>query len=66
MDIAGAKALKQRLGPNRADENPSEAADVTEGAPPVYQYLGVSDQAPEAVDELQRRSLLRWLGLTSR
>jgi hypothetical protein len=66
MDIAGAKALKKRLGPHRADENPPDAADVSADAPPVYHYLGVTDQAPEAPPEPQGRSLLRWLGLTSR
>ena len=43
MDIAGAKALKDRLGPNRTDEALPASADVPEDAPPVYRWVGVSD-----------------------
>jgi len=43
MDIAGAKALKNRLGPNGADEAPPVSADVPEDAPPVYHWTGVSN-----------------------
>jgi hypothetical protein len=46
MDIAGAKALKERLGPQGRDEEPPVTADVPEDAPPVYHYLGVSEGAP--------------------
>jgi hypothetical protein len=73
MDIAGAKALKERLGPNGNAEDPVPSADVSEDAPPVYHYLGVSDSAPEASpDEPSEapadrgRSLLRRLRLISR
>jgi hypothetical protein len=49
MDVAGAKALKKRLGPNAADETPPAAsADVHEDAPPVYRWTGVSRPGPEA------------------
>jgi hypothetical protein len=45
MDIAGAKALKERLGSNAADDAPPDSADVRvpEDAPPVYHWTGVSD-----------------------
>jgi hypothetical protein len=46
MDIAGAKALKQRLGNHGRDEAPPAPVDVPEDAPPVYHYLGV-EVAPE-------------------
>jgi hypothetical protein len=42
MDIAGAKALKKRLGPNGPDDSPAVSADVPEDAPPVYHWVGVS------------------------
>jgi hypothetical protein len=42
MDIAGAKALKERLGAKAADETPPARADVHEDAPPVYHWTGVS------------------------
>lgn len=51
MDIAGAKALKQRLGPNAADDATGEAdvaADVPADAPPVYHWTGVSKPATAA------------------
>jgi len=47
MDIKGAKALKDRLGPNRADEIPPATADALDDAPPVYRWLGVRRRAPE-------------------
>ncbi len=49
MDIAGAKALKQRLGLNGADEARPAAVDVDipEDAPPVYHWLGVKRATPE-------------------
>ena len=43
MDIAGAKALKNRLGLNGTDDSPPVSADVPEDAPPVYRWVGVSD-----------------------
>jgi hypothetical protein len=74
MDIAGAKALKERLGSKGTDEAPpvSTDADVSEDAPPVYQWLGVSQAAPEtppvADDEpdAPTASLFRRLGLSFR
>ena len=74
MDIKGAKALKERLGHNKADEAPPVRADVADDAPPVYQWLGVSQAAPEtppaAVDDEEdargSTSLFRRLGLSFR
>jgi hypothetical protein len=73
MDIAGAKALKERLGHNDKDAGPAPSADVPEDAPPIYHYVGVSEAPPEApatdpADKLhgRPRSLLRRLGLTLR
>lgn len=75
MDIAGAKALKERLGSNSADEAPpvSADADVPEDAPPVYQWVGVSKAEPEpqraAPDDEQDAatlSLFRRLALSFR
>jgi hypothetical protein len=43
MDIAGAKALKERLGKKAVEEKtPPARADVHEDAPPVYHWTGVS------------------------
>lgn len=49
MDIAGAKALKERLGMER-DDAPAgaERADVPVDAPPVYHWTGVSTLPSEA------------------
>jgi hypothetical protein len=76
MDIAGAKALKERLGSKGTDGAPPVSADaeVPEDAPPVYHWLGVSQAAPEtpavaADDEENPRggtSLFRRLGLSFR
>ena len=77
MDIAGAKALKKGLGKDRLDDRLHEArsgtVDVTEGAPPVYQWLGLSRVAPDTPDEAedheappQVRSMFRGLRLGSR
>jgi len=71
MDIAGAKALKKRLGQNGADETPPARATVSEGAPPVYHWLGVSQPAaktPSDNDEEEElaaggSSLFQRLGL---
>jgi hypothetical protein len=69
MDIAGAKALKERLGHQARDEDPSPSPDVSEDAPPVYHYLGVadspgtSDAAPADAPAEEGRSLLRRLRL---
>jgi hypothetical protein len=70
MDIAGAKALKERLGDKAKVETPAVPADVPQHAPPVYHYLGVSETPPETPAESagERRSAtrslfrrLRWL-----
>jgi hypothetical protein len=48
MDVNGAKALKRRLGRN-GDVEPQPARadiDLSEDAPPVYQWFGV--RPPEA------------------
>lgn len=42
MDIAGAKALKERLGVKSEDGAPPARAPVQEDAPPVYKWTGVS------------------------
>lgn len=73
MDIAGAKALKQRLARNGAQEVPPVGTDVDipEDAPPVYHWVGVSrsaSPAPSADDDdaPAAASLFRRLGLNSR
>ena len=48
MDIAGAKALRKRLGLNGTDETSSASVDVPEDAPPVYKWVGVT-RLPAAV-----------------
>lgn len=49
MDINGAKALKERLGANAADDaTPLARPDVHEDAPPVYHWTGVSHPGLEA------------------
>jgi hypothetical protein len=71
MDIAGAKALKKRLGSYGADEAPPAPADVREDAPPVYKWLGVSQAPPaDAVGDdeplAETASLFSRLGLSFR
>jgi len=69
MDIAGAKALKDRLGAKGAEGSPSAAdVDVPEDAPPVYHWFGVGTARPVASDEptAPNASLLRRLGLSFR
>jgi hypothetical protein len=68
MDIAGAKALKQRLGHHGRDDAPAASTDVPEEAPPIYHYLGVSGTplesaaaVPGGAPAKRRRSWLRWL-----
>jgi hypothetical protein len=53
VDIAGAKALKRRLGQEAADEARPAAADVDipEDAPPVYHWLGVAWEAPRDAED---------------
>lgn len=60
MDIAGAKALKERLGEQGGEDAPAASVDVPEAAPPVYGYLGVSGTAAheeEAPPKPPRRSV---------
>jgi hypothetical protein len=72
MDIAGARALKERLDLNEV-EAPSVIgdADVAEDAPPVYHWVGVSQRTskPSPVDEepaTPNASLFRRLVLSFR
>jgi hypothetical protein len=73
VDINGAKELKQRLGTN-GEVEPQPACldvDLSEDAPPVYRWLGVSrsrlECPPEEFDEPAARStsLFSRLGLGS-
>ena len=69
MDIAGAKALKDRLGAKGAESSPSAAdVDVPEDAPPVYHWFGVGTARPVANDDptTPNASLFRRLGLSFR
>jgi hypothetical protein len=76
MDIAGAKALKKRLGLDGVDEAPpaAESADVPADTPPVYHWTGVNkppDQSPapdpdEGSASVAAASLFRRLGLSFR
>ena len=66
MDIAGAKALKERLGYHGGDDAPAGPTGVPVGALPIYHYLGVCEtplEFPPAFDEAsaERRSWLRGL-----
>ena len=66
MDIAGAKALKERLGSNGTDETPPASVDVPEDAPPVYKWTGVTQVPPADADAepiADAASLFRRLGL---
>jgi hypothetical protein len=75
LDIAGAKALKKRLGEQGADEASAApaAADVSEDAPPVFHWFGVGRAAsetepPDTGDDLAAPgvALFRKLGLSFR
>jgi hypothetical protein len=72
LDIAGAKALKERLGPNGASEAQPSSVEVPEDAPPVYHWVGVKQPAPQnpaaAEDDAaaEGASLFRRLGLSFR
>jgi hypothetical protein len=48
MDIAGAKALKTRLGRDVTDGALPPSANVPEDAPPVFHWCGVSNAQSEA------------------
>ena len=67
MDIAGAKALKERLGGKAVDEAaPPARADVHADAPPVYHWTGVSQRdlaAPDGEDASADRSVSKFLRL---
>jgi len=71
VDINGAKALRQRLGPNCVDEA-SASVDVPADAPPVYRWVGVTQSEPQVpsvdADEpiAPSASLFRRLGLSFR
>jgi hypothetical protein len=74
MDIAGAKALKERLGLDSARKAPAAAvpAELPAGAPPVYHWTGVSklpsDQPRAEGDDAatDSASLFSRLGLSFR
>jgi hypothetical protein len=66
MDIAGAKALKERLGARAVEDHAPPARDeVHEDAPPVYHWTGVSHPGPDADrdDEPADRGVSKFLGL---
>lgn len=74
MDIKGAKALKERLEANgEVERRPARVdADLPEDAPPVYQWLGVSQPPPDASggagddeEPAAAASLFRRLGFSS-
>ena len=74
MDIAGAKALRKRLGSDEeAEPRPARAdVEVPEDAPPVFQWFGVTpperDAPPADADDEPAAgsvSLFRRLGLSS-
>lgn len=50
MDIAGAKALKERLGPDGVQEAPANVArvELPADAPPVYHWTGVTKLPSES------------------
>jgi hypothetical protein len=66
MDIAGAKALKRRLGPNEADGAPQTPVEVHEDAPPVFRWLGVSRPEPETSDSDDDETAARGVSLFCR
>ncbi len=71
MDIAGAKALKKRLGPNGSDETPPVSVDVPEHAAPVFHWTGTppaagSAETDESAAPPERASLFSRLSLSSR
>jgi len=46
MDIAGAKALRRRLGSARTSEQAAATLAVSELAPPLYRWFGIERRAP--------------------
>lgn len=70
MDIAGAKALKRRLGGSEAAEQPRASVELPEDALPVYRWVSAGRAAPGSppagADDPQPTrvgSLIRRLGL---
>jgi hypothetical protein len=51
VDIAGAKALKERLGSKAGERAPQASVDVPEDAPPVYSWTGVSARPSDATSD---------------
>jgi hypothetical protein len=71
MDINGAKALKHRIGDRPTPDSRPASGDISEDAPPVYHWTGVSKQAgqaPQVDDDEQATgvSLFQRLGLSFR
>ena len=72
MDIAGAKALKERLGAKVAERAASPRVDVHEDAPPVYHWTGVrrpdseADRDDTPADRQVSKFLWLRLGINSR
>ena len=66
MDIAGAKALKERLGAKAEEkETPPAPADVHEDAPPVYHWTGISqpERAADSDDASADHAVSKFLRL---
>ncbi|HET8556625.1 MAG TPA: hypothetical protein VFL58_04885 [Gaiellaceae bacterium] len=72
MDIAGAKALKQRIAPNGTDDAPVVSVDVPADAPPVYHWVGIGKLPGERLQRdggaasVDSASLFSRLGLSFR
>jgi hypothetical protein len=68
VDIAGAKALKERLGSKAVDTASTASADIPEDAPPLYHWTGIpsppsraSSEEPDPAPGNATRSLFRRL-----
>jgi hypothetical protein len=57
VDIAGAKALKERLGSKAADKDPRAPVDVSEDAPPLFHWTGIPRQSSEATPDKSESEL---------
>lgn len=71
MDVAGAKALKKRLGTNGTDEAPPVSVNVPADAAPVFHWTGTPPAARSAETEdsaapAGRASLLSRLSVGAR
>jgi hypothetical protein len=68
MDIAGAKALKKRLGANGTGESPPASVEIPTDAPPVYHWTGKAPSEaappPEAEDNNAPRRASRFSRLS--